>query len=777
MFREMTINKKLSLGYLCILVVLLICGVTSFFGIRGIVHNAQEVIYGNTLDGIMAQKEVDHLNWVNCVSALLSDENITHLNVQTDDHKCGFGEWLYSEQRKEAEENIPQLADILKQIEQPHKELHHSAVEIDNLFVQADASVPGILSARKIDHLNWASSIRDTILNNEEKITAQTDPAQCKLGKWIQSEQAQHLYEHSSETFKAEWDKMIDSHETLHKSAETLAETYAPVHRGLEALILSRLIDHQRWTLRVCQAILEGDPEIGVQMDPSQCAYGKFLVSPEFGAFAATFPELADMALATDEPHQKLHESANTISQALAKADGGKVEAEHIFNETTLPQMEIISKHFNNVIEAEQSLANRQKTTLELFDTETLPLLESTLGSLNTMYTIAESDLEGMRTANSVFATQTKPNLEKVQDALGEARACVKNHIMTQEAMLAAAQNTNRTIGILVTVGIALGIMLSIIIGRNIIRTLVQIIHSLSEGSEQVSTAANQISAASQQLAEVSSEQAATMEEISSSLEEIHTKSLESTELTKGAEGLMNENIEKSGQSLKSIVEMTRRMGQIQEDSGEMLKIMKVIDEIAFQTNLLALNAAVEAARAGEHGKGFAVVADEVRNLALRAADAAKNTQHILDNTVERINKTASAIKGINDNFEGIVESATVLGEKTAAITNASDEVTSGVTQITEATNQISITTQNVAANSEESASAAEELNVQAVSLSEIIDVLVAMIGGIPQLRSKHQKNRKSMHGSLADELFEAPDDSTNTVSYEDLERTAVLRY
>ena len=164
-FKNMTISQKLMGGFSCILLILVICGLFAFFGIRTIVSNAQEVIYGNTLDGIMAQKEVDHLNWVSKVNSLLNNEVVTQLEVETDDHKCGFGKWLYSDSRKEAEQRVSGLGSILLALEEPHHRLHNSAIEIDKVFVQADPKTPGIIADRKIDHLRWAAQIRDTFLS------------------------------------------------------------------------------------------------------------------------------------------------------------------------------------------------------------------------------------------------------------------------------------------------------------------------------------------------------------------------------------------------------------------------------------------------------------------------------------------------------------------------------------------------------------------------------------------------------------------------------------
>jgi len=206
----------------------------------------------------------------------------------------------------------------------------------------------------------------------------------------------------------------------------------------------------------------------------------------------------------------------------------------------------------------------------------------------------------------------------------------------------------------------------------------------------------------------------------------------------------MNQNIETSAQSLRSLVKLTRGMSQIEADSDRIVQIIKSIDEIAFQTNLLALNAAVEAARAGEAGTGFAVVAGEVRNLAMRAKEAARNTQELLDTTIERIRQSAVAIKTINTDFGGIIESATVMGEKTAAISRAAEEQSGGIVEISKAGKRMDEVTHQVASSAEESTAAAEELHAQAETLKEYANDLAVLVG-----RSGRKTPKLSQKGAV----------------------------
>jgi methyl-accepting chemotaxis protein len=166
----------------------------------------------------------------------------------------------------------------------------------------------------------------------------------------------------------------------------------------------------------------------------------------------------------------------------------------------------------------------------------------------------------------------------------------------------------------------------------------------------------------------------------------------------------------------QAMAQASEAMTQISEASDKISKIIKVIEEIAFQTNLLALNAAVEAARAGEHGKGFAVVADEVRNLAQRAASAAKETGDLIDQTVQRVNRGVEMNKKTGESFGLIGDSAA--------------KVAQGVDQVNTAVSQMDKVTQQTAASAEESASAAEELSAQAESVKGIVNELLVLVGG-----------------------------------------------
>jgi len=282
-----------------------------------------------------------------------------------------------------------------------------------------------------------------------------------------------------------------------------------------------------------------------------------------------------------------------------------------------------------------------------------------------------------------------------------------------------------------IIIGITVAVViLSYLMSRSISAPITNIVDGLMQTSDQVALSASEVSKAGDSLASSSTEQSSAVEHTLSSLEQVAKHSYKTSEMTDGANVLMNENISKSAQSLKTLVDLTNNMTQIEDDSDKIGQIIKTIDEIAFQTNLLALNAAVEAARAGEAGAGFAVVADEVRNLAMRSTEAAKNTQELLNNTINGVAKASNAIKTINLDFNGIVESATSIGEKTFAITEASKDQSSKIEEIRTAASEINLSIQGVSASAEEASATSSELFSRSEELRSHIENLQHIISG-----------------------------------------------
>lgn len=241
--------------------------------------------------------------------------------------------------------------------------------------------------------------------------------------------------------------------------------------------------------------------------------------------------------------------------------------------------------------------------------------------------------------------------------------------------------------------------------------------------TEQISSAASEIGAGSQTLAQGASEQASSIEEISGSLQEISSMAERNTEYSREASNLSGQARITAERGLESMTKLSNAIAEIKKSSDATAKIVKTIEEIAFQTNLLALNAAVEAARAGDAGKGFAVVAEEVRNLAMRSAEAAKSTSEIIDDSVSNTYLGVDLNDNVRQDLEEINTQILRVNEVIKEVATASEQQSQGVVQINRAIEQMNTVTQQAAANSEESASAAEELAGQA---SEMLNVVGA---------------------------------------------------
>ncbi len=306
----------------------------------------------------------------------------------------------------------------------------------------------------------------------------------------------------------------------------------------------------------------------------------------------------------------------------------------------------------------------------------------------------------------------------------------LRNQVNLQDRAASTASTITWTMIIGSGIGILAGIIIAVWTINAINRTLRRVIGGLNESSDQVYSAAHQISGASQNLAEGATEQAASLEETSSALEQMASMTRQNADNANKTNDTNKRNNKLIGDGATAVKNMSTAMGEINDSAEKISRIIKTIEDIAFQTNLLALNAAVEAARAGEAGKGFAVVADEVRNLAQRSAQAARDTTELIEGTVTRVKNGSEIANQLDSSFTEIETGSSAVSRLIAEITSATNEQAQGVDQVNTAVAQMDKVTQQNAANAEETASSSEELSSQATNLNAIVGDLVVIVEG-----------------------------------------------
>jgi len=292
---------------------------------------------------------------------------------------------------------------------------------------------------------------------------------------------------------------------------------------------------------------------------------------------------------------------------------------------------------------------------------------------------------------------------------------------------LVRAQSFILALGLSVLV---MGIFASVLIARDITFTLRSISDSLAQSSEQISGASAQVAMASQTLAKGSSEQAAALEEASAALEELASMGKRNSESAMESRTVAADTRASADLGAGDMQQMRGAMDAIQKSSDEIAKIVRTIDEIAFQTNILALNAAVEAARAGSAGAGFAVVAEEVRALAQRSAEAAKETATRIQDSVQRSQHAVVINSKVAETLGKVVEGARRMDTLVGEIAAATKDQSQGVAALNTSVTEMDRVTQQNASSAEETAAATEEMNQQAEAMHSAMIQLGTLIGG-----------------------------------------------
>ncbi len=445
---------------------------------------------------------------------------------------------------------------------------------------------------------------------------------------------------------------------------------------------------------------------------------------------------VSDIDTSSGQVKKLMERVANNTSEASNEAIALSTSTEEKLApamKSTAQDMKILEITFEEIVTKFAELSEEEDMDLDTLLFEVDDILESVKReALPIVRTVKEGadkaavELKFVTTGLSEFQRKLNSFVETASDAQEKALGIST----VSQNTLAEAENSKTTALYVTVLILAALVSVAVVVVRGITLPISGIIKRLDEGGVQLGIAASEISSSSQSMAKGAMEQASSLEETTATLTEIASQSRDNANNANKANTLVSDTLRSAEGGSRVVEGMIEAMHEINHSSKEISNIIKVIEAIAFQTNLLALNAAVEAARAGEHGKGFAVVAEEVRNLAQRSSNAAKDTAVLIDNAVNKAATGGEMADQSGKVLNEILGKVGAIADIVNNINKSSQLQAQGVDQASGSVSRMDKVTQQNAATAEESAASSEELSAQAEALKAVVSDLYRLVDG-----------------------------------------------
>lgn len=356
---------------------------------------------------------------------------------------------------------------------------------------------------------------------------------------------------------------------------------------------------------------------------------------------------------------------------------------------------------------------------------------EQLIGEARATYTTALTNPAGMGVETLSQIQEMASRTEALKSSLGAGTRQLTNDLHTELNALRSRSARQRSVA-LALFGITLAlaaVVVNLTIRRAIVGPIVRVIHGVEGAAGGAAHASERMAQSGKVLAHEAQDQAASVEETSALLAEISANMRENAGRAGEADALMRDARQTADKASEAMNDLTISMDEISKSSRQVAGVLKSIDEIAFQTNILSLNAAVEAARAGQAGAGFNVVAGEVRSLALRAAEAARRSGDIIEKTIGDVGNGVHLVAAAQGAFTEVSAKIAAGSNVVTQIAASSDEQARGIGHISGAVARIEKVTQSTTANSQETADAAAAVTSQIEATRKHLSELVAVVG------------------------------------------------